>query len=148
MFLIWMRLGFFFKDTTRKTFYFKGQDCAGGNVRKRELLWHCVAVQPVKSFRHSSSERLKIQGASTKSTKVRYLSKIIQTVRPGWQDKFSTRQRKAWHPLARGQSWPWPLTPWPIINRVPPLIIHNLHVKFESVWAKTVVAIVPTRSYT
>ena len=26
--------------------------------------------------------------------------------------------------------------------------IHNLHVKFESDWAKTVVAIVPTRSYT
>ena len=46
------------------------------------------------------------------------------------------------------QSWPWPLTPWSKINRVPPLIIHNLHVKFESDWAKTVVAIVPTRSYT
>ena len=43
----------------------------------------------------------------------------------------------------------WP--PWPNINRVPPLIIHSLHVKFwkfESDWAKTVVAIVPTRSYT
>ena len=38
---------------------------------------------------------------------------------------FKTRQRKAWHPLAGGQSWPWPLTPWPKINRVPPLIIHN-----------------------
>ena len=44
--------------------------------------------------------------------------------------------------------WPWPLTPWPKINRVPPLIIHNLHVKFESDWAKTAVAIVSTRSYT
>ena len=44
--------------------------------------------------------------------------------------------------------WPWPLTLWPKINRVPPLIIHNLHVKFESDWAKTVVAIVSTRSYT
>ena len=43
------------------------------------------------------------------------------------------------------QSWPWPLTPWPKINRVPPL---NLHVKFESDWAKTIVCIVPTRSYT
>ena len=30
------------------------------------------------------------------------------------------------------QSWPWPLTPWPKINGVPPLIIHNSHVKFES----------------
>ena len=46
------------------------------------------------------------------------------------------------------QSWPWPLHPWPKMNRVPPLTIHNLHVKFESDWAKTVVAIVPTRSYT
>ena len=45
-------------------------------------------------------------------------------------------------------SWPWPLTPWPKINRIPPLIIHNLHVKFESDWAKTVVAIVSTKSYT
>ena len=31
------------------------------------------------------------------------------------------------------------------INMVPPLIIHNLHVTFESDWAKTVVAIVSTR---
>ena len=45
------------------------------------------------------------------------------------------------------QSWPWPLTPWPKINRVPPLIMGNVHVKFESDWAKTVVAIVPTRFY-
>ena len=59
-----------------------------------------------------------------------------------------TRQRKAWHPLAGGQSWPWPMNPWPKINRGPLLIIHNLHVKFESDWAKTVVAIVSTRSYT
>ena len=61
---------------------------------------------------------------------------------------YLTRQRKAWHPLAGGQSWPWSMTPWPKINRVPPLIIHNLHVKFESDWAKTEVAIVSTRSYT
>ena len=47
------------------------------------------------------------------------------------------------------QSWPWPLTLWAKINRVLPLIIHNLRVKFESDWAKTVVAIVSsTRSYT
>ena len=46
------------------------------------------------------------------------------------------------------QSWPWPLTPWPKINRVPPLTINNLHVKFESDCAKTVVCIVSTRSYT
>ena len=59
-----------------------------------------------------------------------------------------TRQRKAWHPLAGGQSPPWPMTPWPKIDRGPPLIIHNLHVKFESDWAKTVVAIMSTRSYT
>ena len=37
---------------------------------------------------------------------------------------------------------------WPQINRVPPLIIHNLHVKFESDWAKSVAFIVSTRSYT
>ena len=42
-------------------------------------------------------------------------------------------------------SWPWPLTPCPKINLVPPLIVHNLHVKFESDWAKTVVCIVSTR---
>ena len=59
-----------------------------------------------------------------------------------------TRQRKAWHPLAWGQSRPWPMNQWPKINRGPPLIIHNLHVKFESDWAKTVVAIVSTRFYT
>ena len=40
------------------------------------------------------------------------------------------------------------LDPLPKINRVPPLIIHNLHVKFESDWAKTVVFTVPTRFYT
>ena len=34
------------------------------------------------------------------------------------------------------------------INRVPPLIIHNLHVKSESDWAITIVCIVFTRSYT
>ena len=38
------------------------------------------------------------------------------------------------------QSLPWPWTPWPKINMVPPLIIHNLHLKFESDSAKTVVA--------
>ena len=46
------------------------------------------------------------------------------------------------------QSWPWPLTPWPKINRVPPLIIHNLHMKSESDWAKTIVCIVSTMYYT
>ena len=45
------------------------------------------------------------------------------------------------------QSWPWPLTPGPKINRVPPLIIHNWHVKFESDWTEYVVVMVPTRSY-
>ena len=42
----------------------------------------------------------------------------------------------------------WPLTPWSKINRVPPLIISNLHVKFESDWAKTIDCIVSTRSHT
>ena len=40
----------------------------------------------------------------------------------------------------------WP--PWPKINRVPPLVIYNWHVKSESVWAITVVCIMSTRSYT
>ena len=53
---------------------------------------------------------------------------------------------KAWY--RECQSWPWYLTPWPKINRVLPLIIHNLHAKFERDLAKTVVAIVCTRSYT
>ena len=45
------------------------------------------------------------------------------------------------------QSWPWPLTPWPKINRVPPLIMANVHVKFESDREKTVAAIESTRFY-
>ena len=34
------------------------------------------------------------------------------------------------------QSWPWSLNSWPKINKLPPLIIHNLHVKFERGWKK------------
>ena len=45
------------------------------------------------------------------------------------------------------QSWPRPLTLWPKINRVPLLIIHNLHVKIERDWTKTAVCIMPTRFY-
>ena len=45
------------------------------------------------------------------------------------------------------QSWPWPLTPWPQIKRVPPLIMKNLYLKFESDWAKSLVCIVPTSFY-
>ena len=48
----------------------------------------------------------------------------------------------------RGAKLTLTYNPWPKINRVSPLIIHNLHVKFESDWAKTVVSIVSTRSYT
>ena len=46
------------------------------------------------------------------------------------------------------QSWPWPLTPWPKINRVPPLVFHNLHWKSENDWAKTIVCKVSTMYYT
>ena len=35
------------------------------------------------------------------------------------------------------------LTPWTKFKSVPPLIIHKLHMKFESDWTKTVVCIVP-----
>ena len=41
----------------------------------------------------------------------------------------------------------WPSDP-KSIGWTPPLIMNNLHVKFESDRAKTVVCIVPTRSYT
>ena len=61
-----------------------------------------------------------------------------------------TRQRKAWHPLAGGNGWPWNLTQCPKINRITLLILNNLHVyKFESDRAKTVVCtcIVSTRFY-
>ena len=51
-------------------------------------------------------------------------------------------------PYTQCQSWPWPLTLCPKSNRVSPIIIHNLHVKFESDWTKTVVCIVSTRSNT
>ena len=60
----------------------------------------------------------------------------------------STRQRKAWHPLAGGKVDLDLLSRDPRSLWVPPLIIHNLHVKFESYWAKTAVCIVSTRSYT
>ena len=40
------------------------------------------------------------------------------------QGKIITRQRKAWHPLARGGG--------KIDLNLFPFIIHNLHVKFES----------------
>ena len=33
-------------------------------------------------------------------------------------------------------------------RKVPPLIINNVHVKFESDWAKTVVCVVPAWFYT
>ena len=46
------------------------------------------------------------------------------------------------------QSWPLPLTSWPKINRVPPLIIHNFYVKFKSDLVRTAVCIVSKRSYT
>ena len=38
--------------------------------------------------------------------------------------------------------------PRPKINRIPPPIIHNLHVKIVSDWGKTVFCILSTRSYT
>ena len=65
-----------------------------------------------------------------------------------WLGKKCSRYRVHKVLYTECHGWPWPLTPWPKINRVPPLIIHNLHMKIESDWAKTVVAIVPTRSYT
>ena len=34
--------------------------------------------------------------------------------------------------------WAWPLTRSTIINRLPPFIINNLHMQFESNWVKTV----------
>ena len=46
------------------------------------------------------------------------------------------------------KNWPWPLTPWHKVNRVTPLIINNLCVKFENDWAKTVGYIVSTMSST
>ena len=64
------------------------------------------------------------------------------------KEKTYTRQRKAWHPLAGGKVDLDLLSRDPRSLWVPPLIIHNLHVKFESDWAKTAVCIVSTRSYT
>ena len=46
------------------------------------------------------------------------------------------------------QSWPGPFTPWPKIDRVPPLITNNIHFKFESDLTKSVVFIMPTSFYT
>ena len=105
----------------------------------------------------NSSCFLQVLQVSFKNIKLREeenVKSFCQT-KEGWRQTcydngsgdFKTRQRKAWHPLAGGQSWPWPLTSWPKINRVPPLIIHNLQVKFESDWAKTVVCILPKVLY-
>ena len=46
--------GLFLKTRQGKHFILKAKIVQGENVRKRELLWHCVAVQPMKSFHHSS----------------------------------------------------------------------------------------------
>ena len=56
-----------------------------------------------------------------------------------------TRQRKAWHPLAGGKSWPRHLMSWHKMNRVSPLIINNLHMKLESDGAKTLACKLPKR---
>ena len=48
----------------------------------------------------------------------------------------------------RCQSLPWPLTPRRKISRVPLLIVHNWHVKYESDWAKTIIRFVPIRQST
>ena len=61
-----------------------------------------------------------------------------------------TKQRKTWHPLAGGGGGGkvdldlWPCDP----KSIGFLPSSYLHVKFESDWAKTVVYIQPTRSYT
>ena len=43
-----------------------------------------------------------------------------------WLGKNCSRYRVHKVLYTECHSWPWPLTPWPKINRVPPLIIHNL----------------------
>ena len=48
-----------------------------------------------------------------------------------WDFFIKQSQHKAYHPLAGGQSWPWNLTSWSKIDRVPPLVIQKLHVKFS-----------------
>ena len=45
------------------------------------------------------------------------------------------------------QSWPLPLTSWPKIDRVPSLVLLNLHVKFVSDWTKTAVCFLLIRLY-
>ena len=76
---------------------------------------------------------------------------IIRGILNSWARR-STKTTKIGSPQIKSisqytdcQSCPWPLTMWPKNNRVPPLIIHNLHVKFESDWAKSVVCMVSTR---
>ena len=48
------------------------------------------------------------------SIMLRYMDpKIKHSVKICVDTKWkATRQRKAWHPLAGGQSWPWNLTSW------------------------------------
>ena len=45
-------------------------------------------------------------------------------------------------------SWPWPMIAWQKRNMVPPFILLNLNLKFESYWTKIVVCIMPPMFYT
>ena len=56
-----------------------------------------------------------------------------------WSDKNCSLYHGHMVNQAEYQRWPWSLSPGLKINRVPPLFVFNLHVKFESVWSKTVV---------
>ena len=103
---------------------------------------------PTRSYTQSAKVDLDIWALDPKSIKFFLSSSTIYM----WSLKAIGRNCSCYHVhnvlYTECQNWPWPLTPWPKINRVPPLIIHNLHVKFESDCSKTVITIVSIRSYT
>ena len=106
-----------------------------------------VAIVPTRSFTSSAKVDLELWPRNPKS--IGFLPSSSTTYMWSLRVIGQNCSRYCVHNVlyTECQSWPWPLTPWPKINRVPPLIIHNLQVKFESDWAKTVVAIVSTRFY-
>ena len=107
-----------------------------------------VAIKSTRSYTQSATVDLDLWPRDPKSIGF-LLSSSQQTYEVWkWLDKNCSRYRVHKVLYTEYHSWPWPLTPWPKINRVSPLTIRNLHVKFESDRSKTVVAVMSTRSHT
>ena len=98
---------------------------------------HCVSQLYLHKFRETNIIWMTDRHTNQLTSAKQYAPHFLKGVYLIWRKQG---QHKGWHPLAGGQSWPLNFDMWPKINRVPPLIINNLHMKFE-----TVVCIVPKR---